>query len=130
MNRVTGGVRVGIGADVQIEELRDRLHDVVEARSLAIYMAARARWPVRTGRSRDAIIAEDISAGPRVAYRVGNESPAARFIRSTKIGRERGATRLRYALTVELGNPVRAAKKELPREIAPIVREVLERGDG
>ncbi len=132
MNRVTGGVRVGVGVRVGsvVDALRDRVNAIVEGQAVQIYLAARERWPVRTGRSRNQIFVEDVSAGPVIAHRVGNTSPYARFIRSTKLGEKARAVRMRFVLTRELGDPVRAARRALPGLVAPVVRELLEGGDG
>jgi hypothetical protein len=132
VNRVTGGVRVGVGVRVEgvVDALRDRINAIVEGQAVQIYLAARERWPVRTGRSRSQIFVEDVSAGPVIAHRVGNTSPYARFIRSTKLGEKARAVRMRFVLTRELGDPVRAARRALPGLVAPVVRELLEGGDG
>jgi hypothetical protein len=109
-----------------VAELRRRLTPLTEDEARAIYDRARERWPVRTGRSREGLFLRDVSEGDVVAWQVGNDVDYARFVKSTKLGRKLDAVRRRAALTEELGNPVRLARKRLVTRGAAVTVAVLE----
>lgn len=111
-------------------ELRRRMVALTREEAEAIYARARERWPVRTGRSREGLFIEDRSTPDVIDWRLGNSVDYARFVRSTKLGRKLDGTRRRAVLTVELGDPIRAARKRLVTRGAAAAVAVVEGRDG
>lgn len=105
--------------------VREELTDEVTAEAERILAEAEARWPIRTGRSRDGLYLRDDSAAATIILRIGNSVDYARFIRSAKMGRK-PSPNFRPVLTRELGDPVRAARKALPQRAADVVAAVIE----
>lgn len=105
--------------------VREELTAEVTAEAERIFSEAEARWPVRTGRSRDGLYLRDDSTPTTIIIRIGNSVDYARFIRSAKLGSKPGPS-FRPVLTRELGDPVRAARKALPQRAADVVAAVIE----
>lgn len=105
--------------------LRRRVIGLCAEISQRILDDAKAQWPVRSGRSLASLFIRDESEGDRVDFRIGADAEYARFIRSTKIGKERDASRYRHVMTEHLQKPVRAARKEVVARGAQAAVEVL-----
>ena len=105
--------------------VRERLRDHVIDVGAEIFERARERWPIRTGKSREGLYLREESGGMLIFVRLGNSVPYARFVRSMKIGRRKGPD-YRPAMTRELGDPVREAKRELPARAAAITADVVQ----
>lgn len=78
------GARAGTDAQRIGAELAARIagvHRVVETELAALQTAARDRWPVRTGRSRDALSVRVVESGGVVVGELRNSAPYAGYIR-------------------------------------------------
>ena len=118
-------VSVSFDLPAILERMRPKVQQVVEAQAAALAEGARASAPVRTGRYRDSIAVEAVEAGPDVVARKIVTVGYARFIRSNKTGKQQGATRLRFVLTSDLGNPWRAQKKEFSARVAKAAADAV-----
>jgi hypothetical protein len=105
-------------------DIRDRALRLVEDEGRTIFDAARDRWPVRTGRSRDGLTFERAEVGSLIYVRIRNGVDYARFIKSAKIGEAKGPS-FRHAMTIELGNPIRAARKGMTQQVKDMVAAAL-----
>lgn len=89
----------------------------------------RPNWPQDSGRSLDGFTtALQLDPGEfRVSVAIINEVPYIRFIRSTKVGTDDNATRLRSPIVAHVRRPVRAAERALGRRLVEILEKHLSR---
>lgn len=87
-----------------------------------------ARWPVRTGKSRDAweVVTRIDADRQRVEAALSNPLVFIRYLKSTREGKRSLATRLRSPLTTEVRRPIRAAKRALSGELKVLVSRALQ----
>jgi len=87
------------------------------------------RWPVFTGKSRDAweVVTRIDPDRQQVTAALANEHVYVRFLKSTKEGKKELSTRLRSPLTTEVRRPLRAARKGLGKELEALVSKALKR---
>lgn len=125
---ITGSLAEGIEADLRkalgpVADELDRVTDGIMAR-------VHAEWPVKSSESRDAWRSA-LRVQPQswfVESVLYNPLTKVRYILSTKVGRQRNATRLRSPLVALVRTPVREAKRELKQTLPPIIGRVLQEG--
>lgn len=108
-------VRRAMGPAVELlERARDDVWDI-----------AKLTWPVFTGASRasfEPYLLVDLNK-QRIEAGVRSDEPAVRYIKSTKHGTKRDATRVRSPLQADLRRPMSDAAKA----IAPELRDAVQR---
>lgn len=125
-----------LASDLQRElraVLGDEVLGAIEKETNELLRGLKKRWPVRSGRSRDSW-RQSLRVHPgtfEVEGVVFSPLRYVRYIKSTKVGREDRATRLRSPLTTEVRRPARAARRRLKRTLPALLAERLqELGDG
>lgn len=111
-------------------ELREALGPVAErmqAEADAIVTNAQKDWPVKTGQSREAFdTVLTVSPGSfKVEVSVLNRAAYTKYIKSTKKGKRRDATRLRSPLQALVAKPAREATKMLRKELPGVLAKAL-----
>jgi len=120
------GGRLAEGGSAAIAaEVRAKAAAMLTDDAARIFKDAQDRWPIKTGASRAALFVRDESTATMIVIRIGNTAPYAKFIKSAKIGRGPGPS-FRWAMTRELGDPVRAVRKTLPARVAELAGAILE----
>lgn len=133
-------IKVGKGrAEVTIEgsiadnlerEIRGLLGPVVDAMDAEadkILANIQKEWPVKTGKSRDAW-AKFLRVQPStfiVEVVLSNPYDYVRYVKSTKVGSDDNATRLRSPLQTLVRKPAREAEKALKTELPAILAKRL-----
>lgn len=89
---------------------------------------AQETWPIKSGTSRDMLaVALLVTPAKYRAEAIVIGAEYARFIKSTKRGRERDAVRIRRPVAVDLGEPGKVAKKALRMKLPAILADDLRR---
>ena len=103
-----------------------QLAPFVESEALAILANARALWPVYSGKSKGALsVQKRAVVGSRVEYLVGTVVDYGYYIRSTKVGKEKDATRLRNVFQELIRKPTIQANKRIADEAIRLSAEVI-----
>lgn len=117
-------------ADGLEREILDALGPVAERMQEAadgVVATARADWPIKTGKSRDAFkTALTVQPGSfMVEVSVINTAPYTKYIKSTKRGDREDSTRLRSPLQTLVRKPAREATKTLRRDLPMVLAKSL-----
>lgn len=114
-------------------ELRRALgpvYDELEKAADQVLVDARKAWPVRTGDSRDGFFTTLTIHGHgwELTVSIMNRYEYTRYIRSTKLGKRRDATRIRSPSSVHVVRPSRKAARRLAKHVLPgLLKSILER---
>lgn len=120
------------GLEAELRTALGPVGDAMQAEADRIVREAKADWPVKSGRSRDAW-RTDLRIHPgsfEVDVYISNPYSYTRYVKSTKVGKEDDATRLRSPFQTLVRKPARAADKELAKVLPSIIARALEGADG
>lgn len=118
------------------EDLTERLRqhvgpliDRVEESAARVQRDAERVWPEKTGKSRRGFrrVLTISSDGLRFEVTILNREPYVKYIRSTKLGARRDATRLRSPLQAEVIKPSRKEQRELRKVLPLMLADILDR---
>lgn len=118
----TGSIQAEVDVDTEalLRDVVDRsapgVREALERAASDVYESARARWPVRTGRSRDGlewviVVAPDLSS---IRASVINDVEYARYIKARNLQGKSAFVEL-------LQKPIRARTDKLVSEIGPVI---------
>lgn len=137
-----GEIRVGRGRSAVwvtgalADDLTDRLRqhigplvDRVEDAAAKVQRQAERTWPQKTGKSRRGFrrVLTISADGMRFEVTILNRERYTKYIRSTKLGTRRDATRLRSPLQAEIIKPSRAETRALRKVLPQMLAELLEK---
>lgn len=119
------------GLEAQLREALGPVGDTIDGVAGRIQATAKADWPVKSGRSRDAItrslrVHPDAFLVESVIY---SDVPYAYYIISTKIGTKNDSLRPRSPFQELLRKPAKAATSELKTTLPEVIgRALLDKG--
>lgn len=117
-------------------DLRARLRRaaaaVVEPEVQTVYRGVAAGWPVDTGRSLADLAVQSQTGDPdkivRLVGFVGTSSKYIRFIRSSKVGKQKNATLRRAVYTALVRLPTLNARKVIVKKLPTVLIDEVKRG--
>jgi hypothetical protein len=115
------------GLERELREVLGPVVDRMQAEADRIMSSAQKEWPVKTGESRAAFdTVLTVNPGSfKVEVSVVNRATYTKYIKSTKQGKRRDATRLRSPLQTLVAKPAREATKMLRKELPGVLAKAL-----
>ena len=117
---------------VELEEMVRRVLgpalDVMQSEVEPIRQRLLEEWPVKTGRSRDAweMVTQIDPDRMRAGIELHNPLVYVRYIKTTKEGRRRLATRVRSPLQTEVRRPMSVVRRKLRRRFRRLLPVLLQ----
>ena len=103
-----------------------KLAPFVANEARAILARARAQWPVYSGKSKAGLdLQQRAVVGTRVEYLLGTSEAYAVYIRSTKVGKEKDATRMRSVFQDLIRKPALAVQRRIADEAIRLAAEEI-----
>lgn len=124
---VTGSIAEDITRDLR--EAVGPVLDELEAAAEGVLDAARKKWPVKSGKSRDSFrtVTTISGDGYRVEVTTLNKYRYVRYIKSSKRGKKPDATRYRSPLIELIRKPTSKERRRMKKVLPGILAKHLER---
>ena len=115
------------GLEKQIRELLGPVAVKMQEEADLILTEAQREWPVDSGKSKKGFFtALTVTPGSfRIEVSIINKTPYTWFIKSTKVGKEEDATRIRSPLQTLVAKPSRKVTRRLKKELPAILAAAL-----